>query len=108
MSNLQTYYHFNLDLKKWNNIPEASGQSTAPDATGTNSCKAWNSPVENPSTECKHDIKKSEGNMFNPIFTENVQGRKHPGSCAFAELKQLSYREPKLQFKKLKMAIKFQ
>ena len=25
--------------------------------------------------------------MFNPIFKENVQGRKHPGSCAFAEKK---------------------
>ena len=23
--------------------------------------------------------------MFNPIFKENVQGRKHPVSCAFAE-----------------------
>ena len=35
--------------------------------------------------ECKHDIKESQGNMFNPIFKENVQGQKHPGSCAFAE-----------------------
>ena len=42
-------------------------------------------PVEYPSKECKHDIKESKGNMFNPIFKENVQGRKHPGSCAFAE-----------------------
>ena len=24
--------------------------------------------------------------MFNPIFKENVQRRKHQGSCAFAEL----------------------
>ena len=30
-------------------------------------------------------IKESEGNMFNPIFKKNVQGRKHPGSCAYAE-----------------------
>ena len=42
-------------------------------------------PVECPSRECKHDIKDSEGNMFNPIFKENVQGRKHPGSCSFAQ-----------------------
>ena len=41
-------------------------------------------PVEYPSRECKHDIKESKGNMFNPIFKENVQGRK-PGSYAFAE-----------------------
>ena len=45
----------------------------------------WNSRVEYPSRECKHDIKESKGNMFNPIFKENVQGWKHPGSCAFAE-----------------------
>ena len=25
MSNLQTYYHFKLDLKKWTNIQGASG-----------------------------------------------------------------------------------
>ena len=33
--------------------------------------------------------------MFNPIFKENVQGRKHPGSCAFAEPELLSNRKPK-------------
>ena len=46
------------------------------------------------SRECKHDIKESEGNMFNPIFKENVHGRKHPGTCAFAEPELLSYRKP--------------
>ena len=34
MSNLQTYYHFKLDLKKCTNIQEASGYSTASNATG--------------------------------------------------------------------------
>ena len=48
-------------------------------------CKARNSPVEYPSRECKHDIKESKGNMFNPIFKKIVQGQKHPESCAFAE-----------------------
>ena len=33
--------------------------------------------------------------MLNPIFKDNVQGRKHPGSCAFAEPELLSYRKPK-------------
>ena len=42
-------------------------------------------PVEYPSRECKHDIKESKGNMLDPIFKENVQERKHLGSCAFAE-----------------------
>ena len=41
--------------------------------------------LELPCRECKHDIKESKGNVFNPIFKENVQGQKHPGSCAFAE-----------------------
>ena len=33
--------------------------------------------------------------MFNPIFMDNVQGQKHPGSCAFAEPELLSYRKSK-------------
>ena len=33
--------------------------------------------------------------MFNPIFKENVQGQKDPGSCGFAEPELLSYRKPK-------------
>ena len=58
-------------------------------------CKAWNSPVEYPRRKCKHDIKKSKGDMFNPISKENVQGWKHPGSCTFAEPELLSCRKPK-------------
>ena len=52
-------------------------------------------PAEYPSIESKHDIKESEGNMFNPIFKGNVQGRKHPGRCAFVEPELLSYRKSK-------------
>ena len=80
MSNLQTHYHFKLNLQRVDqHILEA------PNALMPISCKAWNSPAEYPSRECKRDIKESEGNMFNSIFIKNVQGRKHPGSCAFAE-----------------------
>ena len=32
--------------------------------------------------------------MFNPIFKENVQGRKHPESWAFAEPVLLNNRKP--------------
>ena len=42
-------------------------------------------PIEYPSRECKHDIKESKGSMFNQLFKKNVQRRRHPGSCAFAE-----------------------
>ena len=80
---------------KWTNMQEASGSSTAPNATRTISCKARNSPVEYPCGECKNDTKGSQGNMFIQIYKENVQGRKHPGSCAFAEPDLLRYRKPK-------------
>ena len=86
MSNLQTYYHSKLDFQKMDqHAGFIRGSSTAPNGTRTISCKAWNSPVVYPSRECKHDIKESKGNMFNPIFKENVQGQTHSGSCAFAE-----------------------
>ena len=47
----------------------------------TISCKAWNYPIEYPSRASKRDIKESEGNVFNRIFKENVQWRKHPGGA---------------------------
>ena len=33
--------------------------------------------------------------MFNIIFNENIQKRKHQESCAFAEPELFSYRKPK-------------
>ena len=48
--------------------------------------------MEYPSREFEHDIKESEGNMFNPIFKGNVQGLKHPGMYAFAEPELVGYR----------------
>ena len=69
--------------------------SKATNAARTISSKVWNSPVEYPSRECKHDIKEPEGNMFNPMFKENDHGQKRPGSCAFAEPELLSYRKPR-------------
>ena len=50
-----------------------------------NQLQSLEPPVEYPNRECKHDIKESKGNMFNPTFKENVQEQKHPGSCAFAK-----------------------
>ena len=58
--------------------------------------------MEYPCRECKHNIKESEGNMFNQMFNENVKGQKHPGSCAFAEPELLSYRKPKSVAPKVK------
>ena len=94
MSNLQTYYHFKQFFQKvyqnkgseWlihcnkrrtgNQLQSQEPHHSPPPPTpGT--------PVKYP--ECKLDIKESEANMFIPIFKENVQGRKHPRLCAFAE-----------------------
>ena len=44
--------------------------------------------------------------MFNSIFKENFQGRKHPGSCAFAEPELLSYRKPKCVVQNEKKSIR--
>ena len=63
MPNLQIYYHFKLDFQKVDQHTGASSY-TAPNAEGTISCKAWNSPVEYPNRECKHDIEESKWNMF--------------------------------------------
>ena len=60
-------------------MQEASGQSTALNTARAISCKAWNAPVEYPSCESKHNIKGSEGYMFNPIFKGKVQGENIKG-----------------------------
>ena len=62
---------------------------------GQSVAKAGTFFVEYPRRGCKHDIKESERNMFNPIFKENIQGRKHPGICAFAEPELLSHKKSK-------------
>ena len=75
MSNLQTYY-CKLNFQK---VDQHTGDKWL--IHGTKRRK----DNQLQSKECKHDIKESKGNMLNPIFKENVQGQKHPGSCAFAE-----------------------
>ena len=88
----------NSTSKEGTNIQEASGQSMVPNATITVNCKAWNSPVEYPSRECKYDVRESIGNMFNPILKENVEKQKYLGSCTFAEPYLRSSRKPKRVF----------
>ena len=95
MSKLQSHYHFKLDFPKVDHTQGASGQSTVPNTARTISCKAWNSPVEYPSRESKHNIKESEDNMFNPNFKGNVlQGRNIQGGVTFAESELLCFRKP--------------
>ena len=86
MSNLQTHPDYKLDFQK---VDQHTGGKWLIHSTKYRKdhqlIKAWNSPVEYISRESKHNIKESEGNMFNPIFKGNVQGRKHRSRRAFAE-----------------------
>ena len=85
MSKLQTYYHFNLDFQKLDKHTWGKWLIHGTKHRKHNQLQSPKLPVEYPSRECKHDIKESKRNMFNPIFKKNVQGQKHPRSCAFAE-----------------------
>ena len=69
----------------------------APNNARAISGKVWNSPVEYISRESKHDTKESEGNMFNPIFKENVLGQKHPASSVVAEPEQPTWVRSKVK-----------
>ena len=72
MSNLQTYYHFKLDFQT---VDQHTGGKRL--IHGTKRRKENQSQnLELPCRICcrEHDIKESKGNMFNPIFKENVRG----------------------------------
>ena len=81
ISNLHTHYNLKLDLQKVDQYTGGKWHQTP----WTISCKAWNSPVKYPSRKSEHNIKESEGNIFNPIIKGKVQRRKHSERCAFAE-----------------------
>ena len=55
-------YYFQLDFQK---VDQDTGGKWLIHGTKQRQsvAKAWNSPVEYPSKECKYDIKDSEGNM---------------------------------------------
>ena len=106
MSNLKTHYYLKLDFqKKWTNIQEASGNSTAPNTARTLSCKAYNFPVEYLSRESKHDIKGSEGNMFNTNSKGTSRDKNVQGGAHLQNLTTL-YRKSKRVFQNKNMAIK--
>ena len=73
---------------------------------GKSVVKPGSPPVEYSSRESKQDITESEGNLFNPIFKGNVQGKKHPGRCESVEPELPSYRSPNVYIKIDMMAIK--
>ena len=64
MPNLQTPYHFKLDLQKADQHTGGKWLIHGTKCHKDNNSKAWNSPVEYPSRECRHDIKEFEGNML--------------------------------------------
>ena len=85
MPNLQTYYPFKEDFQKVDQYTGGKWLIHGTKRRKDNPSQSMELPCRISYRECKHDIKASKGNMFNPIFKENVQGQKHPGSCAFAE-----------------------
>ena len=60
MSNFQTYY-FKLDFQKVDQHRGGKWLIFGTKRHKDNQFKAWNSPSEYPSRECKHDIKDSKG-----------------------------------------------
>ena len=83
--NLHTYYHFQLDFQKMAQHTEGKWLIYGTKRRKDNQLQNLElSPVEYPS-RAPTSHKGVQCNMFNPIFKENVQGREHPGSCAFAE-----------------------
>ena len=75
----KAHYRFKLDFQ---NIDLHTGGKWFIHGTKhreTISCKAWKPPVEYPSRECKHDIKESEGNLFNQYSKGMSRGRNIQG-----------------------------
>ena len=83
MQNLKSNYSFKLDFQK---VDQHTGGMWLFHGTKRRKDNQLQS-LELPCmiSQYKHDIKESEGNMYNPIYKENVRRRKHPGSCTFAE-----------------------
>ena len=75
MSHLQTYNHFKLDFQK---VDQHTGGKWL--IHGTKRRK--DNQLQSLELTCRIslDIKESKGNMLNPIFKENIQGQKHPGT----------------------------
>ena len=69
MSNLQTYCHFKLDVQKKDQHTGDKWLINGTKRRKENQLQSLELLVEYPSRECKHDVKESEGNMFNPIFS---------------------------------------
>ena len=64
MSNLQTYYHFKLDFLE---VDQYTADKWLIRGTKQRKGNPLHSLVGYPSREFTHDIKVSEGNMFNPM-----------------------------------------
>ena len=72
MSNFQTCYHFKLNFEKADQYIWGKWLIHGTKRRKDNQLQSLEPPVEYPSRECKHAIKESKGNMFNPIFKENI------------------------------------
>ena len=75
-SPLQTHYYFKLDFHEVDQHTEGKWL-----IHGTKRHKDNQLPVEYSSRDSKHEINESEGNMVNPIFTDNIK-RQNIHRCA--------------------------
>ena len=79
MSNLQTYYHIKLDFQKVDQHTEEKWLIHGTKRRKDNQLRAWNSPVEYPRRECKHDIKETCSIQYSRRMSRggNIQGVVH-------------------------------
>ena len=96
MSNLQAHYRFKLDFQKVDQDTGGKGLIHGTKHRKDSQLQSMDSPVVYDSRESKHDIKESEGNIFNPIFKWKILGQKHPLRCAFSEPELLSQKSKRV------------
>ena len=102
---LQTHYHFKFDFQKVDLHTGGTWLIHGNRNRKDNQLQNMEIPVEYPRRESKHETKDSGGNMIDPIFKRNVQGRKHPGRCTFAEWELINTENLNMLFKMKRMTI---
>ena len=102
-SRLQTKCCLKLAFQKLTQHTWGNWLITAPpNTTRTVYCKALNFPVKYCDWEYRFDIKKSDGNVFNPMFINSVQLYKHLEGGQLKNKKMPSFTRPKFVIQRFK------
>ena len=105
MAKLETHYHYQLYFQKGYQHTGGKLLNHNTKHRKDNQLQSLELACRIPIREYKQDLKESEGNMFNPIFKDNVQAQKHPGRYVIQEPELPNHRKPKC-VKLNRMAIK--